>query len=48
MKVKYSFWREVVMSMGVACLVVAGLIVGPQYFNKALSEIERVRLSDET
>ena len=39
MKVKYSLWRDFVMWVGVGCLLVCGLIVGKQYFNKVLDEI---------
>ena len=40
MKVKYSLWRDFVMWVGVGCLLGCGLIVGKQYFNKVLDEIE--------
>ncbi len=39
MNVKYSLWRDMVMRVGVGWLLVSGLIVGEQYFNKVLHEI---------
>ncbi len=38
-KLKYSFWRDVVMHVGIGFLMIAGLIVGEKYFNKVLHEI---------
>lgn len=39
MKVKYSLWRDMVMGIGLACVMVAGWLVGKQYFNRVLNEI---------
>lgn len=34
----FLWWREFVMQLGMACLFLAGLIAGPAYANRVLTE----------
>jgi len=35
-----SWWREIVMVCGIGCMIVCGFLVGRDYFNAVMLEIE--------
>jgi predicted negative regulator of RcsB-dependent stress response len=35
-----SWWREIVMICGVGVMIICGLLVGREYFNQVMTEIE--------